>query len=179
MALAAFSSEAMINRTLDEIGCNPTNFSEIVNTLSTTRVIAALKGTNDFTAEDAQHYLSVARQLKALSEEYPVPINWRESEKIREILSTRKEYARPVPFYTVYVGPMLFKEVFHGEVRTTTKLEECAAFTDFFIAREAAKLLNGMNQSATAAQYPITNVRRESTIARLADCGFQEQGTLA
>src|SRR5712664_2712603 len=101
--LATLSDEMQINRIIDELDCVPSNFSEIADRHSNSRVIAALKGTNDFDPEDGQYYLGLARQMKRLAEEFPVPIDWRKTQRIKEILAARRATARPVPFTVVLI----------------------------------------------------------------------------
>ncbi len=60
--LAALSPEAQINRILEDVDCVPSNFTEIASRHSNSRVIAALKGQNDFDPEDGQYYLGLARR---------------------------------------------------------------------------------------------------------------------
>ena len=59
--LAALSPEAQVNTILDDIGCAPSNFSEIADLHANSRVIQGLKGQNDFSAEDGEYYLGLAR----------------------------------------------------------------------------------------------------------------------
>src|ERR1700687_2545476 len=135
--LAALSPENQVARILDEIGCAPSNFSEIANRHANSRVIAALQGRNDVDPEDGEYYLGVARQLKKLAQEYPVPISWKETQRIREILAARKTQMRPIPFYVVFIGPALFKRISSGQIEATTDYQSCAAFKDGFVAHDA------------------------------------------
>ena len=172
--LATLSDEMQVNRILEQIDCVPSNFSEIADRHSNSRVIAALKGTNDFDPEDSQYYLNLARQMKKLAEEYPVPIDWRKTQRIKEILAARKTHSRPIPFAVVFVGPALFKQISSGQIETTTSYQDCAAFKNAFVARAAAQILDEMGQ--VGVRYTtITNEPRgpETLVSRLADLGFE------
>ncbi len=171
--LAALSPEAQVNTILDDIGCAPSNFSEIADRHANSRVIQGLKGQNDFSAEDGEYYLGLARQMKRLAEEYPVPISWKETQRIKQILAARKVQARPVPFAVVLIGQELFKQIVAGTIETTTDYKTCAAFKDITLAHAAARIHMG--------QFPvrfttITNERRdpETFISKLADVGFTQ-----
>lgn len=173
--LAALSPESQVARILDEIGCAPSNFSEIADRHAISRVLAGIQGRNDFDPEDGEFYLSVARQLKKLAEDYPVPISWKETQKIKQILTTRtKTQARPIPFYVVFIGPALFKQIVSGTVETTTSYEECAAFKDPMVAHAAARLLDQMGQLGVRFTT-ITNEPRapETFVSKLSDVGFE------
>jgi hypothetical protein len=174
--LATFSSEMQVNRILEDIDCVPSNFSEIADRHSNSRVIAALQGRNDFDPEDGEYYLGLARQMKRLAEEYPVPIDWRKTQRIKEILAACKVHARPVPFTVVFIGPALFKQIVSGRVETTSSYQECAAFKDVLVAHDAARILNGMEQVGVRFTT-ITNEYRapETFISKLADLGFESK----
>jgi hypothetical protein len=58
--LAALSPEAQVNRILEEVRCVPSSYSKIADRNANSRVIAALKGENDFSPEDGQYYLCLA-----------------------------------------------------------------------------------------------------------------------
>ena len=172
--LTALSPETQVARILDDIGCVPTNFSEIADRHATSRVLAGLQGRNDFDPEDGQYYLQIARQMKKLADEYPVPIDWRKTHAIKEILSARKTHARPVPFAVVFLGPVLFKQISSGRVETTASYQDCAAFKDVLVAHDAARILDAMGQ--VGVRYTtITNEVRppETIVSRLADVGFE------
>src|SRR6266849_6908529 len=139
--LAALSPEAQVNKILDDIGCAPSNFSEIADRHANSRVIQALKGQNDFSSEDSQYYLGLARQMKRLAEEFPVPISWKETQRIKEILAARRTTNRPTPFTVIFIGPVLFKQIASGRVETTTSYQECAAFENNSVAHDAARVL--------------------------------------
>src|SRR5260370_18221247 len=128
--LAALSPEAQVNTIIDDIGCAPSNFSESADRHANSRVIEGLKGQNDFSAEDGEYYLGLARQMKRLAEEFPVPISWKETQRIKQILAARKTQARPVPFAVVLIGQELFKQIVSGTIETTTDYKTCAAFKD-------------------------------------------------
>jgi hypothetical protein len=172
--LTALSPELQVSRILDDIGCVPSNFTEIADRHANSRVIAALKGTNDFDPEDGQYYLGLARQMKRLAEEYPVPIDWRKTQRIKEILAARKTQARPVPFAAIFIGPLLFKQIVSGRVETTTSYEECAAFKDVLVAHDAARILDAMGH-VSVRYTTITNEVRapETIVSRLSDVGFE------
>lgn len=171
--LTALSPENQIARILDDIGCAPTNFAEICNRHAISRVLQGLKGTNDFNPEDGQYYLGLAQQMKKLAEEYPVPISWKETQRIKQILSARNQ-GRPIPFAVIIIGQMLFKRIVSGRVETTTSYEECAAFKDISVAHAAARSLNDMGQMGVRFTT-ITNERRapETFISKLFDVGFE------
>jgi hypothetical protein len=174
--LATLSPEAQINRILEDVDCVPSNFTEIASRHSNSRVIAALKGQNDFDPEDGQYYLALARQMKKLGEEYfPIPIDWRKTQRIKEILETRKVQARPVPFAVVFIGPALFKQIASDRVETTTSYSECAAFKDILLAHHAARILDGMGQIGVRFTT-ITNESRapETFVSKLVDVGFEQ-----
>ncbi len=172
--LAALSPESQANRILDEVGCVLSNFSEIADRHANSRVIQWLKGTNPFSPEDGQYYLGLARQMKRLAEEYPVPIDWRKTQRIKEILATRKATARPVPFTVVLIGPLLFKRIVSGVIETTTSYSDCAAFKDSLVAIDAARLLDRMEHGGVRI-VTVTNMRRDPAtfVSRLADVGFE------
>src|SRR2546421_2495830 len=144
--LATLSPEAQVNTILEDIGCAPSNFSEIADRHANSRVIQGLKGQNDFSAEDGEYYLGLARQMKRLAEEFPVPISWKETQRIKQILATRKATARPIPFAVVLIGQELFKQIVSGTVETTTDYKTCAAFKDITVAHAAARILSNMGQ---------------------------------
>jgi hypothetical protein len=171
--LAALSPESQINKIIDDVGCAPSNFFEIADRCSNSRGIAALKGTNDFDHEDGQYYLGLARQMKRLAEEYPVPISWKETQRIKEILAARNQ-GPPIPFTVVFIGPQLFKRIESGQIETTTSYRDCAAFENGLIAYDAARILSGMGQIGVRFTT-ITNERRapETFVAKLADLGFE------
>jgi hypothetical protein len=172
--LTALSPESQVNRILADIGCVPSNFTEIADRHANSRVIAALKGTNDFDPEDGQYYLSLARQMKRLAEEYPVPIDWRKTQRIKEILAARKTTTRPVPFAVIFIGPSLFKQIVSGKVETTTSYEECAAFKDVLVAHAAARILDEMGHVGVRYTTITNEVRAPETIvSRLSDVGFE------
>lgn len=173
--LATLSTEAQVNKILDDIGCAPSNFFEIASRHSISRGIAALKGQNDFSPEDGQYYLQIARQMQRLAEEHnPIPIEWKRTPLIREILAARKTQARPIPFAVIFIGPALFKQIVSGAVETTTSYEDCAAFKDAMTAHAAARILDGMGQIGVRFTT-ITNERRasETFVSKLADLGFE------
>src|ERR1700674_735824 len=172
--LTALSPESQIARILDEVRCAPTNFTEIADRLANSRVIQALKGQNDFSPEDGEYYLGLARQMKRLAEEYPVPISWKETQRIKEILAARKSQARPVPFYVISIGPALFKQIVSGAVETTTSYQDCAAFKDGMTAHAAARILSDMGQIGVRFTT-ITNEYRETFVSKLADLGFESK----
>ena|SRR6266481_1357194 len=173
--LAALSPEAQVNTILDDIGCAPTNFTDIADRHANSRVLAALKGTNDFDPADGEYYLGLARQMKRLAEEYPVPIDWRKILQIKQILAARKTQARPVPFTVVLIGQELFKQIVSGTIETTTNYQNCAAFKDVMTAHAAARILVDMGQFPVRFTT-ITNERRdpETFISKLADVGFTQ-----
>jgi len=172
--LATLSPEMQVNQILEHIDCVPSNFSEIANRHSNSRVIAALKGTNDFEPEDGQYYLGLARQMKRLAEEYPVPIDWRKTQRIKEILATRKATARPVPFTVVLIGPLLFKRIVSGVIETTTSYSDCAAFKDSLVAIDAARILDRVGQIGVRFTSINTEHRAPETfISKLSDVGFE------
>jgi hypothetical protein len=171
--LAALSPETQVARILDEIGCAPSNFSEIADRHANSRVIQALKGQNDFSPGDGQYYLGLARQMKRLAEEFPVPISWKETQRIKQILAARKTQARPIPFYVVFIGPALFKKIMSGIVETTTDYQSCAAFKDAMVAHAAARILDEMGQIGVRFTT-ITNEVRETFVSKLSDLGFTQ-----
>jgi len=172
--LATLSPEMQVNQILEHIDCVPSNFSEIADRHSNSRVIAALKGTNDFDLEDGQYYLGLARQMKRLAEEYPVPIDWRKTQRIKEILATRKTIARPVQFTVIFIGPALFKQIVSGAIETTTSYEQAAAFESGLVAIDAARLLDRMEHGGVRV-VTVTNMRRDPAtfISKLSDVGFE------
>jgi hypothetical protein len=172
--LAALSPEMQINRILEDIGCVVSNFSEIADRHANSRVIQGLKGTNDFDPEDGEYYLGLARQMKKLAEEYPVPISWKETQRIKQILAARKAQARPVPFTVVLIGPLLFKQIVSGVIETTDSYQECAAFRDISVAHAAARILNENMGQIGVRFTTITNELRspETFVSRLSDVGF-------
>lgn len=172
---ATLAPESQVARILDDIDCVPSNFSEIADRHSNSRVIAALKGANDFDPEDGQYYLGLARQMKRLAEEYPVPIDWRKTQRIKEILAARKTQARPVPFAVVLIGPLLFKQISSGRVETTNNYQECAAFKDILVAHAAARILNDMGQVGVRFTTITNECRAPETISnKLADFGVNQ-----
>ncbi len=172
--LATLSPEMQVNQILEHIDCVPSNFSEIADRHSNSRVIAALKGTNDFEPEDGEYYLGLARQMKRLAEEYPVPIDWRKTQRIKEILATRKATAQPVPFTVILIGPALFKQIVSGTIETTTSYEQAAAFESGLVAIDAARLLDRMGHGGVRV-VTVTNMRRDPAtfVSKLADVGFE------
>ena len=174
--LAALSPESQINKILDDIGCVVTNYSEIADRCANSRVLQALKGQNNFSAEDGEYYLGLARQMKRLAEEYPVPISWKETQRIKQILATRKATARPVPFAVVLIGQELFKQIVSGTIETTTDYKTCAAFKDISVAHAAARILDDMGQLAVRFTTITNEVRApESFVSKLADVGFESK----
>jgi hypothetical protein len=172
--LTALSPELQVSRILADIGCVPSNFTEIADRHANSRVIAALKGTNDFDSTDGQYYLGLARQMKRLAEEYPVPIDWRKTQRIKEILAARKTHARPVPFAVVFLGPVLFKQISSGQIETTASYQDCAAFKDVLVAHAAARTLNDMGQVGVRYTTITNEVRAPETfVSKLSDIGFE------
>jgi hypothetical protein len=173
--LAALSPEAQINRILEDVDCVPSNFTEIASRHSNSRVIAALKGQNDFGPEDGQYYLRLAREMKKLSQECPVPIDWRKTQAIKEILASRNQ-GRPVPFAVVLIGGQLFKQITAGQIETASDYQSCAAFEDISVAHAAARILDGMGQLGVRFTT-ITNELRspETFVSKLADLGFESK----
>jgi hypothetical protein len=92
MPLALLSPESQTNSILDSVGCAVSNFSAIVGTLSNSRVTAALSGQNDFSQEDGEQHLRVAREMQRLMNETGLPIDWRRVEKVREVLARRRQH---------------------------------------------------------------------------------------
>jgi hypothetical protein len=173
--LATLSPEAQANQIWHHIDCVPSNFSEIADRHSNSRVIAALKGTNDFDREDAEYYLGLARQMKRLTEEYPVPIDWRKTQRIKEILAERKVQARPVPFAVVFIGPAIFKRIVSERIETTDSYKDCAAFEDITVAHAAARILDGMGQIGVRFTTITNEVRPPETfVSKLSDIGFEQ-----
>jgi hypothetical protein len=173
--LATLSPEFQVAAILDEIGCVPTNFSEIADRHANSRVIAALQGRNDFEPEDGEYYLGVARQLKKLADEFPVPIDWRKTQTIKETIAARRTVIRPIPFAVIYVGSLLFKRIASGRIETTASYRDCAAFKDLSVATVAARLLDSMGEHGLRVTT-ITNERRaaETIFDQLADFGFTQ-----
>ena len=174
MALAALSAENQINHILRELDCATSNFAGIADRLSGGRVAAALSGQNDFTKDDAEYYLNVARQMKRLQDETGVPLDWRKVDRLKNILGTRKKSVqRPVPFSVVLVGSKLLKRVTDGHVEVADDYSQCAAFKDFVVARAAAKLLEPMTNDFIRCTV-ITNEPRSADefVDRLTDVGF-------
>jgi hypothetical protein len=172
---ATFSPEFQVCTILSEIGCVPSNFSEIADRHATSRVLAALQGRNDFDPEDAQHYLAVARRMKMLAEEFPVPIDWRKTQKIKEILAERRTATRPIPFAVVFIGSLLFKSVSSGRVETCPSYQDCAAFKTPLAANAAKQVLDQMGQRDLRTTT-ITNEPRapETIFSDLRDFGFTQ-----
>lgn len=178
--LASLSTENQIAQILDDIGCAPSNFSEIAARHANSRVIQALKGANDFDPLDAQFYLNVARQLKKLADDYPVPISWKETQRIKQILADRT-MGPPTPFSVVVINQQLFKRMSReidgsiGEPVTTTNLAECAAFDNFEVAHAVAKVLRDLGVTGIRVTS-ITNQCRapESFTNTLAEVGFRQ-----
>lgn len=176
MSIATYSVESQINRILNELDCAVSNFAAIANNLSGSRVAAALAGTNDFSAEDGEHYLRVARQMKQLAQEFPVPIDWKQTRVIKELLAARRIQVRPFPFAVILVGAnKLFKRVENGVMQTTTSYKDCAGFKDELVAVTAAKTLNDLSGQSLRV-ITVTNQHRDpETISdKLVDCGFQD-----
>jgi hypothetical protein len=171
----AFSPEMQISGILREIGCAQSNFSELADRGANSRVIAALRGTNDFSAEDGAYYLHVAREMKKLADDAGVPINWKEIARIKEILAARRTATRPVPFAAIFVGPALFKKIESGKTQTTASYRECAAFKDPLVAMTAAKILDVMGERNLNVQTITNQVRDPGTIYdKLSDFGFTQ-----
>jgi hypothetical protein len=169
---ATLSPESQVATILDSIGCAPTNFAEIADRHAISRVLQGLKGTNDFSQEDGEYYLQLARQMKKLAEEYPVPIAWKETQRIKEILATRNQ-ARPVPFQIIqFYDGTLFRKIVNGEVIRTTDYDECAAIGSFETARTIAQLLDRMGHMCRYTK--ITNHRRENIFDSVRDFGFEQ-----
>jgi hypothetical protein len=172
--LATLSTESQIASILDSIGCAPSNFSEIADRHANSRVIAALKGQNAFSTDDGEYYLGVARQMKKLAEEFPVPISWKETQRIKQILAARNQ-GPPTPFYVVLIGPLLFKRVESGNIETTTSYQQCAAFINSSVAHAAAKIIAGMGN--IGVRFTAINTERRSPgtfVGTLAEVGFQQ-----
>jgi len=174
--LATLSAEAQVNRILNDIGCAPSNFSDIAARHANSRVLQALRGTNDFDPNDAEYYLSVARQMESLAKDFPVPISWKETQKIKELL-TRRSQGPPTPFAVVVVDNELFRRVTAGVVETTTNLGECAAFKKQEIAFTVAEVLRNLGQGGIRVTT-ITNQRRapETFTNALVEIGFTQTG---
>jgi hypothetical protein len=170
---ATLSPEFQVATILDSIGCVVSNFSEIADRHANSRVIAALRGANDFDPEDGQYYLSLARQMKHMAEEFPVPIDWRKTQRIKEIIAARRTTARPVPFEIVrFSDGTLFQKMENGKAIQTTDYSVCAAIKSFETARAIVKLLDRMGYMCN--QTRITNVRREDIFDSIRDFGFTE-----
>jgi hypothetical protein len=176
MPLAALSSENLINEILRDLDCAVSGFAAIGgDRLSGSRVASALSGQNDFAADDAAFYLDLARRMKRLQTDVVVPINWKKIDEIRNILGTRKTSSRPTPFCVVLIGSKLFKRISAGEVETTTDYQDCAAFKDFIIARQAATLLDGMGNFSVRTTTITNEVRNAyEFVTKLTDVGFEQ-----
>jgi len=114
--------------------------------------------------------------MKRLAEEYPVPISWKETQRIKQILAERKVRVRPVPFTVVLIGQELFKQIVSGTIETTTSYQECAAFKDISVAHAAARILNENMGQIGVRFTSITNEVRgpETFIDKLSDAGFTQ-----
>lgn len=175
MALATLSPESQINQILAVLDCAVSNFAGIADKLSGGRVAAALSGANSFTAPDGVHYLSVARAMKRLADEFPVPIDWKKCERVRLVLESRQQTTRPVPFAVIMLGYSLFKRIdASGKVETTSSYQECAAFASPVLASQAAKLLDSIYGQPQVRTTTITNEQRdpEGFTENLSDLGL-------
>jgi len=114
--------------------------------------------------------------MKTLAEEYPVPISWKETQRIREILAARRATTRPTPFTVIFIGPALFKQIVSETVETTTDYKTCAAFKDITVAHAAARILNENMGQIGVRFTSITNECRapETFIDKLSDVGFEQ-----
>ena len=163
--LATLSPEMQVNQILEHIDCVPSNFSEIADHHSNSRVIAALRGANDFDPKDGEYYLGLARQMK------------RKTQRIKEILAARRATTRPTPFTVIFIGPALFKQILSGRIETTTSYQECAAFKNSLVAIDVARILNEKMGQVGVRFTTITNERRdpETFASKLADVGFESK----
>jgi hypothetical protein len=170
--LASLSTESQINQMLEYARCAPSNFAEIANRHAISRVLQALKGANNFSQEDAPYYLSVAKQIKQLAEDYPVPIAWKETLRIRQLLAERNQ-GIPTRFWIVLIDETPFRRISAGRLEVTNNYQDCAAFDDIDVAYTVAKVLRDSGHSGIRVT-DITNTRRsaDSFVNTLAEVGF-------
>ena len=173
--LTALSPENQINIILRELDCAVSNFAGIAARLSGTRVAAALSGSNDFSTEDGQHYLDIARRMKRLQDDAGVPVDWRKVSQLQAILATKKQQERPIPFAVILSGSVLFKKMTNQQPEFTTSYSDCAAFTDPLLATAAAKILDGMGQTGLRVITITNQPRSEESLAKsLQEVGFNQ-----
>lgn len=172
--IAAYSAENQINRILTELVCAVSNYAAIAGKLSGSRVAAALAGTNDFSAEDAEYHLQVARDMQGLVAETKVPIDWRRVEEIRKILAERKQKNL---IHTVFViefdDRSLLQEIKEGLCRRTTNSANAVPIKDRVTAIAAVDALDKMGFKCLA--HPTRMRVPEEQIAKsLSDLGFAQ-----
>lgn len=151
---------------------------------STSRLYQAMRdSTRSLPAETAIPLGKLIDDLeKYCASVHPIPVALRNAVLINELLDNfRKSHEgqvdlRPTPFNIVLVGGRPFKRITDGQVETVDDYESCAAFKDFAIARDAARLLDGMSQIGVRFTS-VTNQRRapETFTSRLADLGFESK----
>jgi len=138
-------------------------------------VIAALKGANDFDAEDGEYYLGLARQMKRLARSFRFRFP---GKKLKESnrFSLLASNSRPVPFVVVFIGQELFKQIVSGTSRRPRTTRH-AQFKDISVAHAAARILNEIWDKLVFDSRALQNECRapETFIDKLSDVGFERK----
>src|SRR5260221_9603209 len=94
MSLATYSVEAQIARQLEELGCSSNAFAEISGVVGRTRMAQGLAGQKDFDRADAEKMLAVLAEMAELRDLSQSPIDWKQSDQIRQALAERRAVKR-------------------------------------------------------------------------------------
>jgi hypothetical protein len=113
--------------------------------------------------------------MESLAREFPIPISWKETQRIKQILAERNQ-GPPTPFAVVLIDSQPFKRITAGTVETANNLQECAAFEDQDVAFVVAKVLQDLGHTGIRITT-ITNQRRApgDFVNTLAEVGFVSQ----
>ncbi len=89
--LASLSNEAQIARQLHELSCAPTNFAGISGgILGKSRIMQALTGQKPFEPKDAERFLEILAEMRALQSEIDVPLDWSRTDAVQNALLVRR-----------------------------------------------------------------------------------------
>jgi hypothetical protein len=109
----------------------------------------------------------------------PLPLSLRDPYQIKPLLdrfrNQREQTSlRPTAFYVIFIGSLLFKRIFEGQVETTRSYNDCAAFSGLTAARKAGLVLDRMDVFGVRVTQITNEIRKPETISdQLTDFGFE------
>jgi len=88
MALALFSTEAIIRRKLADLGCAENSFARFNGIVGRTRFFEAMAGKpgKHFSQQDSEQLLRVLDEMEALRASTDIPVDWTQVERIQTVL---------------------------------------------------------------------------------------------